>query len=89
MHASISYKKSSRLINRRGGLFAQGEKKLITDYAFYQEIIIKFHFIKHAQDEIDKEIECFDKSIVEATNLLDNNYKHNGVDQNTTEADKL
>ena len=46
--------------NRRGGLFAQGEKKLITDYAFYQEIIIKFHFIKQAQDDIDKEIECFE-----------------------------
>ena len=43
----------------RNGLLAQGEKKLMTDYAFYQEIVVKFEFIKQAQDEIDKAVGYF------------------------------
>lgn len=74
--------------NSRRGLFAQGEKKLITDYAFYQEIVVKFHFIKQAQDEIDKEIDIFGKadSKLEA-DLLDNNYELER--EENTEVDKL
>lgn len=30
------------------GLDVSGPKKLMTDYAFYQDIIIKMHFIKEA-----------------------------------------
>lgn len=41
----------------------KGEKKLITDYAFYQEIIIKLHFIKEAQDQMQMIAGCFDHSI--------------------------
>ena len=38
---------------RGKGLAAHGEKKLITDVAFYEEVIIKFHFLSEIQKEID------------------------------------
>ena len=44
----------------RRGLYIKGEKKLVTDYAFYQEIVIKMHFIKEAQDEMQVIAGCYD-----------------------------
>lgn len=35
------------------GIGAQGEKKLITDYAFYEDIIVKMHLLRQIQDECD------------------------------------
>ena len=40
-------------IQRGKGLADHGEKKLITDVAFYEEVIIKFHFLNEIQNEID------------------------------------
>lgn len=34
------------------GLEVPGSKKLITDYAFYQDIVVKMHYIKEAQDQV-------------------------------------
>ena len=36
------------------GINAQGEKKLITDYAFYEDIIVKLHLLKQIQDDRDQ-----------------------------------
>ena len=36
------------------GISAQGDKKLITDYAFYEDIIVKLHFLNQIQVERDQ-----------------------------------
>ena len=47
--------KGKNVKEQRGkGINAQGEKKLITDYAFFEDIIVKMHFIKEVQDDFDR-----------------------------------
>lgn len=46
--------KGRNIEEQRGkGINAQGEKKLIVDYAFFEDIITKLHFIKEVQSDID------------------------------------
>ena len=32
---------------------ASGQKKLITDFAFYEDLNVKLHFLKQVQDDLD------------------------------------